>query len=501
MELSFEPKTETYLRPVVSRVVSQEETGEAIVPDSCPDIVRTAGCFGTVVLRGKECRDGSVVLSGGIRAHVLVVPEDETYPRAIELYLPFTQRVDAPEVTSGSRVVYEARLRSLDARLLNSRKVLIRADLSGHVEAFEPAEVTTWSLLDCPPEIQAHRVTLPVTLTSQTAEKSFVVGEELELPASQPACAAVLKWDCTVSLGEEKLIGARAVFKGTAAVRLLYRTEDGSLCRYEFAVPFSQFAELDREGGEEDLRVVLMCTGAELEPDGQDPARRFLLTLNVLAQCVTQDRTELELIDDLYATRGAVTVRSEPFSGVGVLDVQRLRQSVRGTVSGECNEVIDTSVLLDWPSTEHEGDAVRVRVPAAVTVLSLDTENHLQARTERMEAVCETVLAPGCDASSWAQLTGDVFASPSGDGAEARFTVECVVTSSAPERCAMVTGAELTESDHEPVRPSVILRAVEEGETLWSIAKACRTCVDAVSAANALDDEPTAGMLLLIPRA
>ena len=50
--------------------------------------------------------------------------------------------------------------------------------------------------------------------------------------------------------------------------------------------------------------------------------------------------------------------------------------------------------------------------------------------------------------------------------------------------------------------PSLVLRAMKQGERLWDIAKQYRTTVDAILAANELAEEAAAaaGRLLLIPR-
>ena len=502
MELEFERTEVSCLRAVCDRVISQEETGEAIVPDSCPDVARTAGCYGTVVLRSKECRDGSVLLSGGVHAYALVVPEDGSEMRAVSAYLPFTQRVDAPGATSGSRVVYTPRLRALDARLLNSRKVLIRADISGRAEVYEADSLTAFAPAEPVPDcVQLHRVAMPVTLTEQVAEKPFELSEELELPGGVPACAALLKWDCGLTLTESRTIGARVAFKGAANVRLLGCAPDGTVFRYEFSIPFSQYAELDRESGEEPPRVELLLTGAELAPDGQEPARRFLLTLNLLAQCVTQTRQELTIADDAYATRGALTVKTAEFSAAGQLDCEHLHETARVTLPGACREVLDVSVLLGWPDVTHEGETVRVSVPATVTALCLDEAGACVCLTAQTAAECSSVLAPGCEASAEAALSGDAFAIPGGEGAEARFGVDITLTSRAASACPMLTGAEQEGETEEDDRPSVILRHAAGGETLWSIAKACRAKLDAVRAANDVTDDLVPGTLLLIPRA
>lgn len=500
MELTFTAQAIPCLRPVISRVISQEESCEAIVPDSCPAIVRTAGCYGNLLLRSKDCRDGAVIISGGVRASVLVVPEDESAPRTVEVYLPFSQRVDAPEITTGSRVVYNGRIRGLDARLLNSHKVLVRADIVGQINVYEPSELQGSALEDCPAQVQAHRVDLPVTVVVQTGEKPFVIGEELEIPASNPSAESVLKWDCTLLLTDQKLIGARAVFKGNALIRMLYLAENGALCRYEFAVPFSQYAELDKDGEEDALAVTMMLTGAELEPDSQEPGRRYLLTLNILAQCVTQSCVQMRLVDDLYAINGDVVLRTDSFGGIGVLDRQQLRQSVQSVIPGEFSELVDASVSLGWPVQKREEQKVRVSVPAAVTMLYFDAEHRLQSRTERAEAMCETILAENADVNPSAVLTADVYSAPTNGGAEVRFGVDFQLECAALVNCSMIVGAELQEEQTQQKRPSVVIRSVLDGETIWSIAKSCKSSVEAVCMANGIDDDPAAGTLLLIPR-
>ena len=50
-------------------------------------------------------------------------------------------------------------------------------------------------------------------------------------------------------------------------------------------------------------------------------------------------------------------------------------------------------------------------------------------------------------------------------------------------------------------RPSIVLRQMAAGETLWDIAKAYQTTVSEIQQANDMEDQPAEpGVLLLIPR-
>ena len=62
-----------------------------------------------------------------------------------------------------------------------------------------------------------------------------------------------------------------------------------------------------------------------------------------------------------------------------------------------------------------------------------------------------------------------------------------------------VSAVELQDPPPEP-QPSLILRRMAEGETLWDIAKQYRTDQDAIRSANELTEEARPEGMLLIPR-
>ena len=99
MELLFETKSADFLREVLYDTISQEETAETIVPDSYPDVERILDSFGSVVLRGKDYRSGSISISGGIHAGVIYAPEDQSAPRVLHVYIPFTVKVEGAGLT------------------------------------------------------------------------------------------------------------------------------------------------------------------------------------------------------------------------------------------------------------------------------------------------------------------------------------------------------------------------------------------------------------------
>ncbi len=498
MELSFETMTQDHLVCVARQTLYQEETAESVIPDSYPDAARIVDCYGMVLLRSKECREGSVLLSGGIKAAVLYVPEDGSRPRPLEVYVPFSLRLDSSAIGMQDEVLADVCLKAIDGRIVNSRKVMVRADLAAVVAAYGQKTETFYPAAAERPGLQVLQQELPVSWPMAAGEKAFVISDEVEL-GSRPPVGAICRWNAVPVVLERKLIGSKAVFKGNLQLRLLYLTEDEGFATFDFALPFSQFVDLDYEGEEDELDVSMALTGAELEPDGLEHCTRLRLTVNVLAQVLVTARRSVTVLRDLYSTREQVTPAMAAYDLESRLDRQLLTQEIRETLQGPVRSVVDAAVFLEPPAQSREGSRVELRAPAVVSLLYYDENGVLQGMTRRQEALAVTDLAEGCSCLPRISTDGSVAAAPAAGGAEVRFQVCFDVESCVDEHLEAVCGAQTTELENT-VRPSVIIRTAGEDETLWSIAKSCRSTQEAIRKANDLsEEEAIGGKLLLIP--
>ena len=73
MELT--KNTVTLSRLILDTWNNYEETTDAIVPDTFPDIVRIAAVYGSPQLKDDAPQSGRVLISGSVRMTVLYVPE------------------------------------------------------------------------------------------------------------------------------------------------------------------------------------------------------------------------------------------------------------------------------------------------------------------------------------------------------------------------------------------------------------------------------------------
>ena len=500
MELGFTPDPMCYLQQVLWDCQCREETADTIVPDSYPDVSRIVSCHALAVMRSKECRQGSAVVNGGIRTRVLYVAEGESMPRCLEVYLPYTIQADGPGLTENSIVQFSSRIKSADARMVNSRKIVVRVNLCYELGAYEPAQAELYRLDKKPEELQLRQAEYRVPLPVEGGERSFQLSEELNLPTNHPLMGEICHFSPRLELLEKRLSGNKAVFKGLVHLTMLYLTQGDVPVTYSTEIPFSQYCELGDVYDDEELNVSLEMTGCDLERIPQGDGEGLLLTMHLLSQCLVSAQKALTLQEDAYTIRGDFAPQWKQYEFSTRLDRQTLNRTVRDSRELSAREVADARVYLDAPRQKRLPDGVEVQIPATAQILYYDENGDLQGVTHRMEFTEKISLADNVECRIKADLGGDVAAMPTGSTLEIRFPLSLEVECLAKTQFRTLCGGQMTKGEEKPgARPSIIVRRTRTGESLWDIAKANGTTVERIRSANRLNSEEAPAGILLIP--
>lgn len=500
MDLTFQKNTVSYLQKLVSQVNTREETMELTVPEQEPDIGRVVSTWANAVIRGKERQSGGMAVSGGMNVWALYVPTDGSDPRTLGAYLPFSMKWDLPQSDQEGSIRVTCRMQSVDARMVGARKLLIRATVACLGEAFGQSEAEFYSLPEPPEDLEVLQQRLPVLLPAEMAEKSFQLDESLDMPAGTPEVGHIVAYQLQPTITDSKVLGEKGVFKGTCALHLVYMTPEGRLAVWDLEHPFSQYTELTRHyEQEEELHCVPLLTGLDLEPEEDGGSLRLRCDMTV--QCTVMSRHSMDLVADLYSLHQEVTPQSTSLPIRTQLDHQTLRQVAEVSFPIHGATMIDCTVLPGYPKVSRPGDTAVIEAPVWSSILYYDETGALQGRQSRAASTREIALAAGCPCQAGCQLSGPIQWTVDGGGTTIRAPMELTIDSFSDQEMTMLRGAILGEKTRPAAdRPSVIVRAIEDEETLWSLAKANGSTVDAIRKANRLKPgAPDAGSLLLIP--
>lgn len=499
MELVFQENKLEFWNCALCCTAVQEQTTELIVPDRLPDAQRVVDAAGTVLVRAEECSASNAGVSGSVAVSVVYVDEAGN-PYRLQGQVPFSLRRELADDASERVLQACCTLASVDARLLNSRKLLVRVNVCCEFRVFSRREELICDLPAPSENLQLLRREFPMQMPLAMGEKSFTLNEELILPAGKAPIGELLKSVCHARVLEQKCVGARLVFKGEIVVHTLYSDADGQLQGCDFTVPFSQFADLGSECDEAQAHTQFALTSLELEPDGQLECRRLLLSVGVLAQCRAQGERRVTLLEDAYCLDAELTPRFSQWSMCATLDEPSFRETAIFAGDFGAQRIIDACVYVEEPQCRREGERLVAELPLNCNVVYLDLQGALCAATLRSAVVPEIALSEN-GACRVARLSaGEIYSTVSAEETELRCAVSVTLECFADQTLRALSGGEISEEPLPTRRPAVLLRRTDGQEELWQIAKSCRSSVAAIRAANELTGElAPADTMLLIP--
>ncbi len=497
MELQFNKTVIPCLRKVVREMQTQEQTQEVRLTDGMPDIGRVLASWGQVLLRGKEWRSSGAGVSGGVMVWVLYAPEDGTEPRSIETWLPFQMKWDFPDTGRDGTVNVIPTLRSVDARSVSARKLMVRAGIGMMGHAMVPSEAELYMPTELPDDVQILKNSYPVQLPREAGEKAFNIEEVLTLPSSVPGLEKVIRYSLRPELTDSKVMADKVIMRGVGNLDILYRGNDGQLHSWKFELPFSQYADLDKEyDTNAQAKIDLALTALELE---QGEEENLNLKAGLTGQYVIYDRPMIEVVEDAYSPSRNVTPQMSELRLPALLDSRTETMRAEQSVETEIQRPADVVFYEDQPQLYSDGDQITAELSGYFQMLGYDADGQLQGTTSRWQGDWSAEGSRDAKLEMTAQIAGVPEAVPTGGNAQLRADMLLNAATTSEQGIPMVTGLELGElREPDPGRPSLILRRAGT-DRLWDVAKHTGSTVDAIKKANDLQQEPDSDRVLLIP--
>lgn len=496
MEIQLQKSQIPYLRTVKRELQTQEQTQEVRVGDGMPDISHVIGCWGQVILRGKEWENDAMRISGGTMVRALYAPEEGGEPQLVEGWLPFQMRWDLPMTQYDGKILAQCILKGVDARVVSARKLMLRSNVSVLAQGMELQLAELFSPEELPEDIQLLTTAYPMRIPVEAGEKAFTLEETLPLPPGTVPVERLLSYRAELQITEEKIMNDKLVFRGTVHLRACYRGEDGAVHGCDFSLPFSQYSELDREYDQTAETDFWPCvTSLEAEPE----AGQLRVKAGIVCQFCVTHAPVITLVEDAYSPRRSVLPRFQTLELPVILERKTQKLPVQATVSAEGTTVSDVQLLPQPVVRNTRQGAWELELPATVQSLYYDMDSQLRGNTAKWEqtlsvpagedTVLEAALWPagiptGSLMSGNLQLQGDL-----------RLDTQTILTKGLSAVCALEVG-ELQALDAD--RPGLILKKCA-AENLWQLAKASGSTPEAIRQANGLQEEPVVGQWLLIP--
>lgn len=479
---------------------------DIIVPDIKPDIAKILLLDGDVFVTGCDTGTDRAVVSGCLVAKILYISDDESRSiKSITSNIPFSYTLDIPGIRSGMKSRAKGTIEHMDYILLNGRKLNIKAILSLNCRITDELEKDISSGISGVEDIQILKDSIDINSFIGSNKVNYIMKEDMELPASKPPIAEILRNDVRISGKDFKISDGRVVVKGDVNISTLYIADDEnrSMQYMENELTFTQFVDLEDITEETSVDVSYDLIDYKIESfedsDGEHRNLRAEIALNIYVDGLCQ-RT-FDVLSDAYSPKSKITLEKQQFAIDSTIADTRGQIIVKDSlnledVNPEVLEVFNVLCKCSISETRVEDDKLTIEGSVLNNIIYL-------SNNEEQPVFCHSKEIPFSH-------TMDIKGIKPGMRSDITVEVEhcnySMVSSNQLEiRVAMGVGARVETKSVIPIinkaiegnidenklisLPSVILYIVQPGDSLWKIAKKYSTTVDNLLKMNNLSEK------------
>lgn len=504
MEVKLKRNSINCYNNVYSTSFSREETAESVVPDVLPDICQIIDTDAVIMLRSKEVEQGRVCLTGIIEISVLYLPDGEGGVRKLGFTMPYSGTVESPSISENTKSVAALKLNTIDTRILNPRKVLVRCDVFAEMDCYDENELSMFSGVEGDgQEIKVKAETCAFSPITAVREKTFVISDEFQIPSSKPPVGEILKKQVCLTVDDAKPVGNKLIFRGVAQVSILYSGgQDNAVVSSTFSTSFSQILETDRFGDDVHANVSLMLTGAyfELVPNSQE-GRLISAEIHLVAQVVCTSDTELNYISDAYSNKCALTLSSEDMVLTTIMRQSSLRETIKDVL--ETPDAVRELIYVYNTMGAVSVNGGNVKFSVYVQAIYRSESGAICRASKRISVESSVEIDEDMEVKVSCVKCAEVYAAVTSGGLEIKMPVDIdlFIVKSAPIISVVSIAADSDQPIDVSTKPSVTVINPDRSSDLWSLAKKYGSTPAMIASANDIEDtEGIVGRLLIIPR-
>lgn len=473
------------------------------VPDTKPDVGRMIQKKGEISISDIQVSEGRAKLAGTLDFHLLYVsdgPSGKIY--SLDGSLVLDEGINLDGVNAGDKICLRWEMEDLSIHMINSRKLGVRALVTFRAYVEELQDIQIPMEPKEPEGISVKREEIPVLELAVHKRDNLRIKKELTLASNKPNIHTVLWKDIQVRGLDIRVTDKKLDIRGELFVFVLYAgdDEDHPLQYLEQALPWQQ--EMECGGCTADMipniEVVMQQSGLEIAPDADGEERVLQLDAVLELDMKLYKESTCSVLEDVYTPgkKFALFTENRNLESLLVKNFSKCRVNDRVTVPEPSGKILqichsEGKIKIDSSRITEEGIRVEGIVELRVLYIIGDDEMPFYAM-ETAVPFAHVVEAPGIDSRCRYHLRSDIeqLSTTMLDSSDIEVKIVINLNAIVMREHAMEIVTEIQEEplDMEEVRsmPGIVCYLVQEGDTLWDIAKRFFTTVDEICALNDL---------------
>ena len=479
--------------------------GDSIIPDIKPDIIGQISTSGTVCLYKKEITECKIRIDGGIDTYVMYLADDEkSSVRSVNVNLDFTQSIEMEKVSSGMNLETNVKLKNIECKIINGRKINVKAFLEIDVK------VTSTEELDIINQINSKGIQM---LNENMNINSFIGGGSVKTYAKDTIVidsidnlAEIMKTDLHILNKDIKISYNKVLAKADLNLKIMYLTDDNRINTIESTIPIMGFVDIENVSEDSLCDTKYEIKNVVLKPNSVEE-HSIYVEVEIEISCRAYKTQEINIIQDLYSPTANIMFTKKQVQILQKIESKQSTCNIREKqVVPEIgsNKIYDVALNVDITKQTVLNDRILFEGELNLDYIFDNGNNSVDTKKTKIPFSFNFEYE-GINQDSNIETNTEVsmqnFVITEDGSIDVKVDLQFNVISIKNTMINVID--DINEDENRNCESySLIIYYVKSGDTLWKIAKRFRSTVDEIARINGIENvnQLNVGEQLFIPR-
>lgn len=484
-----------------------EVEGDVIVNDIKPDILSTISVNGNVCIYKKEVLDGRIRLDGAVNVYIMYLSDDENGGvRSLNTSVDFTKTLEFDGCSNGMDIDEMLNIKNIECKVINSRKVNVRAFLDLSVKVYSNDNVEIINDVNSIDGIQVLNNSLEInSLIGRGSTRAFA--KDTITIDNVDNLAEILNSDINIINKDVKMSYNKILAKADLQVKIMYLTEDNRVRTVTSVMPVMGFVDMPNVSDTNICNTKCKLKNVILKPNSVEE-HSISAEIEVEINCYVYEPKRINVIQDLYSPTSNVQFSKRNITALvntgNMNEVCNIQEQLSVPEIGS-NQIYDVQVRANLQKEDITNGRVTLEGEVELEFLyESNASSRLESKIMKMpfnHSINNDNINEFTTLDTSIEIRTQNFVVLNDGNIDAKVELQFELMISKNEKINVIDNIEVDDKK-ECNQYSMVIYFVKPKDTLWEIAKKFDSTIEEIVRVNDIEDanKIMPGQQLFIPR-
>ena len=481
---------------------------DMIVPDSKPDILNAINVSGNVCIYKKEIMDGKIKIDGCVNTYIMYLPDSgEDNLRGLNATIDFSQTVLIAECKEGMDANIKFNIKDLECKVINGRKINVRAGLDIKIKIYSNDEIEIITGLNNMDDIQLLNETLITNSLIGKSSTRVYVKDTLNVD-TEDEVAEILKAQISLTDNDIKISYNKVLSKCEVDVKIMYLTETGKINSVQGKIPAVGFIDMQNISEDNICDIRNEINNIIIRPNAPED-HSIYVEVEIETTCIAYEKREISVIQDLYSPAVEIGFSQKRINVV----TNKMVENKQFTITSKTNiselsdgKLLDTDAIVIVNKEQITKSKIIYEGEISINFIFMNSAGNVSSKISKIPfevSINNPIQNENIAVETNINIINKNFEERTNGDIDCSFDLECEAEISQDTNINVIENIEMQEEDKDSGDyDSLIIYIVQNGDTLWKIAKRFRSTIDDIARVNGIEDvdKLEVGQKLYIPK-